>query len=155
KLETFAHDKTPIRMYTCGPTVYDSAHIGNLRSFLFADIARRSLVFDGYDVDWVMNITDVDDKTIKQTVEEFGDGATVAHLREVTDRHTEKFKQDLAALSIPLDVIRFVHVSDVMDDITQFIEELIDKGFAYQADDGSWYFSIEKYQAQFGDYGLL
>lgn len=147
-------DKT-IRLYSCGPTVYDHAHIGNLRSFVFADTIARALEFNGQRVDWVMNITDVDDKTIKKTIEEFGDKATPADLKTFTSRFTAQFLKDLGALNIDIKPIRFVNVSDVIPQIQKFIIDLIDKGYAYKAEDGSTYFSIEKYQNDFGDYGAL
>ncbi len=145
----------PLRMYSCGPTVYDHAHIGNLRSFIYADVLRRSLEFGGQEVDWVMNITDVDDKTIKKTVEEYGANATPVELKKFTSKYTNLFLEDLKSLNIDTSRIRFFNVSDVIPEIQEFIVKLIDKGFAYKAEDGSTYFSIEKYEAEFGDYGSL
>jgi cysteinyl-tRNA synthetase len=145
----------PARLYSCGPTVYDHAHIGNLRSFVFADTIRRVLEFDGQTVDWVMNITDVDDKTIKRTTEKYGALATPADLKEFTDEYTAQFLKDLQALNIDTTRIRFIRVSEVIPQIQKFVVELLDKGYAYRAEDGSTYFSIEKYQADFGDYGAL
>ncbi len=142
-------------MYSCGPTVYDHAHIGNLRSFIFADTIRRTLEYNDQSVDWVMNITDVDDKTIKKTVTEFGATATPAELKQLTSRYTELFIQDLQALNIDTAKIRFITVSEVIPQIQTFILKLLEKGYAYTADDGSVYFSIEKYQAEFSDYGEL
>lgn len=144
-----------VRLYSCGPTVYDHAHIGNLRSFVFTDTIARALKFNGQRVDWVMNITDVDDKTIKKTIEEFGTGATPADLKTFTTRFTKQFLKDLAALNIDTQSIRFINVSEVIPEIQSFILGLMDKGYAYKAEDGSTYFSIEKYQADFGDYGAL
>lgn len=145
----------PVRLYSCGPTVYDHAHIGNLRSFIFADTIARTLEYNGQEVDWVMNITDVDDKTIKKTIAEFGETATPSELKELTSRHATTFLADLEALNIDTKRIRFINVSDVIPQIQKFILELLDKGYAYTADDGSVYFNIEKYQADFGDYGKL
>lgn len=142
-------------MYSCGPTVYNQAHIGNLRSFVFADSLKRVLEFNNQKIDWVMNITDVDDKTIKKTIEQFGDSATPAQLKEFTSEFTAGFMQDLQALNIDTSEIRFINVSDVIPQIQEFILKLIEKGFAYKAEDGSTYFSIEKYQVEFGDYGAL
>ena len=147
-------DGKTIRLYTCGPTVYNYAHIGNLRSYIMADVLYRTLKFDGYKVEYVMNITDVDDKTIASTVAEFGESASVADLNTFTTRYLNKFLDDLAAVNIDASNIKIIRVSDVIPQIQEFILTLIEKGIAYQTDDGT-YFSIEKYQAQFGDYGAL
>ncbi len=147
-------DGKTIRLYTCGPTVYNYAHIGNLRSYIMADVLYRTLKFDGYKVEYVMNITDVDDKTIASTVAEFGESASVADLNTFTTRYLNKFLDDLAAVNIDAPNIKIIRVSDVIPQIQEFILTLIEKGIAYQTDDGT-YFSIEKYQAQFGDYGAL
>lgn len=147
-------DGKTIRLYTCGPTVYNYAHIGNLRSYIMADVLYRTLKFDKYQVEYVMNITDVDDKTIASTVAEFGESASVADLNTFMTRYLNKFLDDLAAVNIDASNIKIIRVSDVIPQIQEFILTLIEKGIAYQTDDGT-YFSIEKYQAQFGDYGAL
>ncbi len=147
-------DHSPLRLYSCGPTVYDHAHIGNLRSFIFADTLRRTLELEGAKVDWVMNITDVDDKTIRKTLQIHGPTANLADLANVTDDYYKAFLLDLQELHIDTTSIRFIKVSEVIPEIQKFIIELLEKGFAYTADDGV-YFSIEKYQAVFGDYGTL
>lgn len=147
-------DGKTIRMYTCGPTVYNYVHIGNLRSYISADLLYRTLKFNGYDVDYVMNITDVDDKTIKATIAQFGPNATVANLREYTDQFLEAFLKDLSAVNIDSSSIKMIRVADVILEIQEFILKLIEKGYAYHTDDGV-YFSIEKYQADFHDYGVL
>src|SRR3989344_575808 len=145
-----------IRLYTCGPTVYDHAHIGNLRSYIVADTVRRVLKFNGHKVKWVMNITDVDDKTIKRTVDEFGPQATPENLREYTERYIRSFKEDLKKINIPTDEpdITLIRVSDKIEEIKAFIKELMKLGYAYKTEDGV-YFSIKKYQEKFGDYGSL
>ncbi len=144
-----------VNFYACGPTVYNYAHIGNLRSYVFADVAYRALKFDGYQPKWVMNITDVDDKTIRGTIAEFGEKAKVDDLKKYTEKFTEAFFADLDKLNILRDQITFIKVTDVIPEIQDFIVKLIDKGYAYRADDGSTYFSIEKYQKDFGNYGEL
>jgi cysteinyl-tRNA synthetase len=149
------HKDGTVNLYTCGPTVYDHAHIGNLRSYIFADVLRRTLESNGLDVRWVMNITDVDDKTIKKTIEEFGEGATVGDLETYTSRYFDAFLKDLAEINIPEESIEFVKVSDRIPEIINFIKELIKKDYAYKAADGSMYFSIERYEKDFGDYGAL
>lgn len=145
-----------VNLYTCGPTVYENAHIGNLRSYIFADVLRRTLEYDGYKVNWVMNITDIDDKTIKRTVDEYGKKATPQELRKYTDKYFADFKKDMEAVNVPTDSkhIKFIRVSDELEEIKKFIKDLIKLGYAYKTDDGV-YFSIEKYQKKFGDYGAL
>lgn len=143
-----------LNFYTCGPTVYDYAHIGNLRSFIFADVLFRALKAENKKVRWVMNLTDVDDKTIRRTIEKYGPKATNDDLRKYTDFYIEAFKKDLRDLNVSVDEIKFVRVSDSMDAITKLIKTLLRKGYAYKADDGV-YFSISKYQKNFKDYGAL
>lgn len=143
-----------VNMYSCGPTVYSYAHIGNLRSFIMADLLYRTLKFDGFKVNWVMNITDIDDKTIKGTIEQFGSSATVKDLYTFTEKYLQIFKSDLQAVNVLVDKIQIIRVTDKMKEIQDFIIQLINKGYAYKADDGV-YFSIEKYQKDFGDYGEL
>lgn len=144
-----------VRLYSCGPTVYEYAHIGNLRSFVLADLLRRTLVANGVSVDWVMNLTDIDDKTIKGAISAYGNDAGVTQLRTYTQRFAEKFFDDLREVGIDTETIRFINVTDVIPEIQEFVLDLLEKGFAYKADDGSTYFSIEKYQSEFGDYGQL
>lgn len=147
--------KDEVRLYTCGPTVYNHAHIGNLRAYISADILKRALSFAGFDVNWVMNITDVDDKTIAKTIKEFGAEATPAELKKFTEKFFQLFLNDLKKINIVSDDISFVKVSEKIADIQEYIARLIKKGFAYKADDGSTYFSISKYQEEIGDYGAL
>lgn len=144
-----------VNMYSCGPTVYEFAHIGNLRSFVMADILRRTLEANGAQVNWVMNLTDIDDKTIKGTISEYGNDAGLAQLKTYTQRYAEKFFDDLRAVGINTETIKFINVTDVIEEVQLLILDLLEKNFAYKADDGSVYFSIEKYQEQFGDYGEL
>ncbi len=142
-------------MYVCGVTVYDYCHIGHARTYVSADIVHRYLRFSGYDVNYIRNITDIDDKTIKGAIEKFGPTANVENLREFTGVFLDGFLKDLRDVNVSVDDITFVRVTDVMPQIQEFIIELINKGYAYKADDNSVYFSIEKYQADFGDYGEL
>ncbi len=152
----FKHDtKTPVKLYSCGPTVYNYVHIGNMRAYFFADLLYRTLRLNGYTVDWVMNITDIDDKTIKNTVDTKGDSADVNDLKENTNKYNQLFLADLAKMNIDQHNISFVKVTDTIKKIQEYILKLIDLGFAYTAEDGSTYFRIEKYQEQFGDYGAL
>lgn len=144
-----------LNLYTCGPTVYNLAHIGNLRSYIFADLVYRTKKFQNQNPKWVMNITDVDDKTIRNTIEEFGQEAGVPELKKYTEKYTKIFLQDLENLNVLSSEIEFIKVSDVIPQIQDFIIKLIDKGYAYKAEDGSTYFNIEKYQQDHGNYGEL
>lgn len=144
-----------LNMYSCGPTIYNYAHIGNLRSFIIADLLYRTLKYDGYSPRWVMNLTDIDDKTIKGAIEKFGKNAGVKELFDFTEEYRKAFVDDLREVNVLVDEIEFIRVTDKMPEIQQFIMELIAKGYAYKADDGSTYFSIEKYQNDFADYGQL
>lgn len=149
-----AVDGQPIRFYTCGPTVYNNIHIGNLRTYILTDVLYRTLKFNGLAVEQVMNVTDVDDKTIASTIAEFGAEANIADLNTFTTRYLNNFLSNLEAANIDTSAIKIIRVSEVIPQIQEFILLLIEKGFAYQTNDGV-YFSIEKYQAQFGDYGAL
>ena len=136
--------KGKVSIYTCGPTVYDNAHIGNYRTFLFEDFLKRTLLAFGYDVFHVMNITDVDDKTIQKANEE------KKTLNEITDYYISNFKDDLKSLSIfPSD--KLPRATDHVGQMIEMIKALIDKGYAYVTDDGSVFFSIDAYE----DYGEL
>lgn len=142
-------------LYTCGPTIYNYAHIGNLRSFIIADLLYRTLKKDSYNPRWVMNLTDVDDKTIKGALGKFGKEAGVKELFEFTEEYKKAFIEDLKAVNVLADEIEIVRVTEKMPEIQEFVVGLMHKGYAYKADDGSTYFSIEKYQQDFGDYGQL
>jgi cysteinyl-tRNA synthetase len=133
-----------VRMYTCGPTVYDYAHIGNFRTFVFQDVLKRYLRYKGYAVRHVMNVTDVDDKTIRNS------GASEpGGLREYTDRYTRAFFEDCEKLRIQRpDVV--AHATDHIPDMVELIQRLQDKGYTY-AREGSVYFKI----SNFKDYGKL
>jgi cysteinyl-tRNA synthetase len=135
-------------MYCCGPTVYDYAHIGNWRTFVFSDLVRRCLEFEGYQVRHVMNITDIDDKIIKRVRE------TGTPLDEFTRKFEEAFFEDLGTLNC-LTPHETPRATGHIDDIIQLIARLIEQGVAYRAPDGSVYFSIEKYRASGRKYGQL
>ncbi len=128
--------KGELSFYQCGPTVYDTAHIGNLRTYIFNDIVRRVFEYNSYHVTQVMNITDVDDKTIKRSQTE------KESLENVTRKYEKLFLEDLAALNIliPTKIVRATeHVSEMI----AMISTLLEKGVAYKAADGI-YFSISK-----------
>ncbi|WP_400164686.1 cysteine--tRNA ligase [Brevibacillus sp. TJ4] len=132
-----------VKMYVCGPTVYNYIHIGNARPAIVFDTLRRYLQYRGYDVTFVQNITDVDDKLIRVANEE---GTTV---KEVADRYTEAYNQDLRALHVlPPDIQP--RVMQTIPEIIQFVEGLIEKGYAYESE-GDVYFRT----GRFSEYGKL
>jgi cysteinyl-tRNA synthetase len=137
-----------VGMYCCGPTVYDFAHIGNWRTFVFADLVRRYLEFKGHAVTHVMNITDVEDKIIKGVRE------TKTTLREFTGKYEAAFLEDLQTLNC-VRPHRMPHATEHIPEIIALIEKLVARGIAYKAADGSVYFSIEKYRGSGGTYGRL
>ncbi len=140
--------KKKVGMYCCGPTVYDFAHIGNWRTFVFADLVRRTLEFSGYDVQHVMNITDVEDKIIKRVRE------NKTTLREFTGKFETAFLDDLKALNCKEPHVK-PRATEYIAEIVSLIEKLIARGIAYKAADGSVYFSITKYQGCGCNYGQL
>ena len=133
-----------VRVYGCGPTIYNHAHIGNFRTFLFFDLVHRYLDWSGYDVRFVMNLTDVDDKVIDSAVES---GMTVT---EKTEPFGEVFLEDSRTLGIR-PVESYPRATDYIQKMVDFVQRLVDGGHAYPADDGAVYFSI----ASFADYGKL
>jgi len=137
-----------VGLYCCGPTVHDFAHIGNFRTFVFADLVRRHLQFKGFDVRHVMNITDVEDKIIRRVAE------TKMSLKEYTRQYEAAFFEDFQALSC-LSPHQTPHATEHIADIIGLIQKLADRGLAYRAADGSVYFSIEKYRAGGARYGQL
>jgi cysteinyl-tRNA synthetase len=145
-------------MYCCGPTVYDFAHIGNWRTFVFGDLVRRTLEFKGYAVTHVMNITDVEDKIIKRVRLSRQSGTTAEEnktsLREFTGQYEAAFLEDLKTLNCLLPH-HTPHATEHIADIIALIEKLIARGIAYKAADGSVYFSIEKYRGCGCTYGQL
>jgi cysteinyl-tRNA synthetase len=133
-----------VELYTCGPTVYDYAHIGNFRAFLFEDLLKRWLIQRGFKVTHIMNLTDIDDKTIK------GSQKQGIPLRQFTDFYVKAFFEDIKALNImPADV--YPKATDHIPEMVTLIQTLMTKGYAYKGEDGSIYFSVCK----FSDYGKL
>ncbi|OGV51580.1 MAG: cysteine--tRNA ligase [Lentisphaerae bacterium GWF2_44_16] len=131
-------------MYTCGPTVYNFAHIGNFRAYIFEDLLRRTLKYFGYKVIQVMNLTDVDDKTIRDSQK-----AGIS-LNEYTAKYKKAFFEDLAFLNVePAE--HYPAATDHIPEMIKLIQMLQEKGFAYKAEDGSIYYSI----AKFPEYGKL
>jgi cysteinyl-tRNA synthetase len=144
KIEEFQplRDKQ-VRMYACGPTVYDYGHIGNFRTFIAVDLLYRFLRQSGYDVRYVMNITDVDDKIIHNAAR---DGVSV---QQYTAKYEQAFLEDSAALNIERPVL--VRATEHIPEMADFIAKLVAKGLAYRTEDGSYYFRI----AKFPQYGKL
>jgi len=132
-----------VKLYTCGPTVYDYQHIGNFRAYIFEDLLKRFLIFMGYKVVHVMNITDVDDKTIR------GANAEGVELHEYTKKFTEDFFENIKILNIAK-ADYYPRATEHIPEMVEMISGLLKKGYAYEKD-GSVYFSI----AKFPDYGKL
>lgn len=145
KKETFKPlVKGKVGMYSCGPTVYDFAHIGNFRAYIVADILKRYLKFKGFKIKHVMNITDVDDKTIKGSIEQ------KISLNQYTEKYTKAFFEDLRTLNIePADI--FPRATEHIKEMVSMIQKLIMNGLAYKGEDNSWYYDISKFR----DYGKL
>ena len=133
-----------IRLYTCGPTVYNFAHIGNFRAYTFEDVLRRVVQFNGMKIRQVMNLTDVDDKTIR------GANAAGVPLTDYTKTYKDAFFADLAKLNIqPAEV--YPAATDHIPEMIDLVSKLMEKGIAYKSEDGSVYFSVRK----FPGYGKL
>lgn len=147
--DTMTREKRPfvpiedhkVRMYVCGPTVYNYIHIGNARTFISFDTIRRYLTWRGYDVTFVQNVTDVDDKIINKANEEQTDAADIA------TQYTQAFIADMHAAGVLDPTIR-PHATDEIDTMIALIERLIERGHAY-AVQGDVYFAVRSYE----DYG--
>ena len=133
-----------IRLYTCGPTVYNFAHIGNFRAYTFEDILRRVIQFNGMKIKQVMNLTDVDDKTIK------GANAAGIKLTDYTKTYKDAFFADLKKLNIQSAEV-YPAATDHIPEMIDLVADLVKKGIAYQSEDGSVYFNVRK----FPGYGKL
>jgi cysteinyl-tRNA synthetase len=144
KKEEFVPLKAPnVSMYTCGPTVYNYPHIGNYRAYVFGDILKRYLKYKGFKVEHVMNITDVEDKIIRDAHK------AGIKIKELTQKYENAFFEDLENLNIAgADV--YPRATEHIKEMIALIQKLIDKGFAYKSDDGI-YFSIKKFK----NYGKL
>ncbi len=132
-----------VRMYACGPTVYDYGHIGNFRTFIAVDLLRRLFRQNGYKVHHVMNITDVDDKIIRNAAR---DGVSV---QQYTAKYEKAFLEDSAMIGIEQSTL--VRATEHIPEMADFVAKLVEKGIAYRTDDGSYYFRI----AKFPEYGKL
>ena len=132
-----------VKMYVCGPTVYNYIHIGNARTFVIFDAVRRYLIYKGFDVQYVLNFTDVDDKIIKKANEEGTD------MKTISSRYIEEYLKDVDGLNI-MRAVTYPRVTEEIDGIISMILTLIDKGYAYEVN-GTVYYAMEKFQ----DYGKL
>ena len=132
-----------VRMYACGPTVYDYGHIGNFRTFIAVDLLQRFLRQSGYKVRYVMNITDLDDKIIRNAAR---DGVSV---QQYTAKYEKAFLEDAAMIGIEQPTL--VRATEHIPEMAEFVAKLVERGIAYRADDGSYYFRI----AKFPRYGKL
>lgn len=141
-LETLQHGV--VKMYVCGPTVYNYIHIGNARTFISFDMIRRYLEWRGYEVVFVQNVTDVDDKIINKANEE---GRRAA---EVAEQYTAAFIEDMHAVNVKDPTVR-PKATEEIDTMIELVQKLIDTGHAYAADDGDVYFSVRS----FNSYGSL
>jgi len=165
KLEEFVPLESPnVGIYTCGPTVYAFAHIGNYRAYVWEDLLCRYLRFKGFDVTQVMNLTDVDDKTIRGANEQVrarhsdnhtqSDDALSGNASPLLDKYTARYKDaffaDIAALNIVRAAV-YPEATKHIAEMVELVQTLMDKGFGYRSDDGSIYYSI----AKFKEYGKL
>lgn len=136
--------KGEVKLYTCGPTVYDTAHIGNFRTFLFEDLLKRYLLLKSYKVTHVMNLTDVDDKTILRS------NSDNISIHDLAEKYIKLFYKDIQTLKIiPADY--YPKATEHIPEMIDMVEKLMNNGFAYKSDDNSVYFNIEK----FDKYGKL
>jgi cysteinyl-tRNA synthetase len=149
------HDNE-VRIYSCGPTVYNNLHIGNLMAFVISDVLVRTLKAAGYKVKYVMNITDIDDKTIRDSkLAEFKDETDpMVSLKNLTAKYEGVFMDDMKMIGNDLDSITFIWATDTIGEMIKLTQDLIDKDLAYVANDGV-YFSISEYVKEGHKYGIL
>ena len=144
KEEFIPLEEGKVKMYVCGPTVYNLIHIGNARPMIVFDTARRYMEYKGYEVNYVSNFTDVDDKIIKKAIEE---GVSA---EEISQRYIAECKKDMEGMNVKPATVHPLATQEI-DGMIEMIQTLIDKGFAYPAADGTVYFRVKK----FGEYGKL
>ncbi len=145
KKETFKPiKKDSVSFYACGPTVYDRVHIGNLRTYIFEDILKKTLEYNNYQVKYVMNITDIEDKIIKKMKDEN------KTLKEATQPYTDIFFKDIKELNIA-EANHYPKATEHIKEMIKLIETLLKKDIAYKGNDGSIYFNIKKFE----NYGAL
>jgi cysteinyl-tRNA synthetase len=144
-----------IRMYSCGPTVYNNLHIGNLATFIRDDLLKRTLRAQGYTVHHAMNMTDIDDKTIRDSrLPEFAHDDPMQALQNLTTKYADVFLEDIHKVGNDVDTIDFIKATETIDEMISTIQKIIDAGIGYIAEDGV-YLSIEKYIAAGYTYGVL
>jgi cysteinyl-tRNA synthetase len=136
--------KNKVKIYSCGPTVYSYAHIGNLRTYLNVDFLRRWLEFKGYEVEMVMNITDIEDKIIRDSIEQNID------FHVITEKYEKYFVEHIKKLNVELPE-KMPRATEEIDEMIKIINKLLEDNIAYKSDDGSIYFSVSKFK----DYGKL
>lgn len=144
KEEFIPIEENKVKIYACGPTVYDYIHIGNARPVVVFDTLRKFLEYEGYEVDFVVNFTDIDDKVINKANEE---GVSI---KEISERYIDAYLKNSRALNVDEDSTRHPRATEYIEEMMDFIEELINKGYAYEAD-GDVYFRVRKKE----DYGKL
>ena len=137
-------DGTTAKIYSCGPTVYNHAHIGNLSAYIYADTLRRTVQLAGYQTKHVMNFTDVDDKTIRDSKVDYPDDAPIAALQKLTAKYEMIFLDEMRQVGNDVDAIHFVKATDNIAKMQALILRLLEQRIAYLADDGI-YFSISEY----------
>ena len=137
-------EENKVKMYVCGPTVYNYIHIGNARPLVFFDTLRRYFEYKNYEVAFVMNITDIDDKIINRAIEENVD------FREITKKYSKAFLDNAKSLNVDVDKIIKSKATDYIDEMITFIKELEDKDAAYDTET-TVYFNIDSAK----DYGKL
>ena len=133
-----------VRMYVCGPTVYNLIHIGNARPMIIFDTVRRYMEYKGYEVNYVSNFTDVDDKIIKKAIEE---GVSA---QEISERYIAECKKDMDGMNVKPATTN-PQATQEIDGMISMIQTLVDKGYAYPAADGTVYFRVKKFK----EYGKL
>ena len=145
-----------VKIYSCGPTVYDQVHIGNLSAFIIADTLRRVVTANNYSVKHVMNFTDVDDKTIRRSQENYPGMDAMEALKKLTSTYGELFLKDMQTIGNDIESFTFVKATDdqTVEGMKQLVASLHKDGFAYTAEDGV-YFSIDAYKKSGKKYGQL
>lgn len=156
KVELKPINANRVTIYSCGPTVYDHVHVGNLRAFLLPDLLQRVIRHvEQHDVEWVMNITDIDDKMIAKSKQIYPDDEPMTALGRLADKYTDLFTEDIEKVGVKRgDISHLPRATDFIDSMQKIILDLIEQGIAYISS-GSVYFSIKNYQATGKTYGRL
>jgi cysteinyl-tRNA synthetase len=144
-IDEFQPIKDVARIYSCGPTVYNHAHIGNLSAYIYADILRRAVGLAGFSTEHVMNFTDVDDKTIRDSAAKYPDLDPMERLLKFTRHYEEIFRREMVEIGNDIDALHFERATKNIAEMQALITKLLEEKIAYIADDGI-YFSIREYQ---------